>query len=160
VANTQKSFDVKVNVVYPHISKTIPEKDSKRIQTTNFFKYEPQKAVTQPDLSLYQPPEEKEAETNETRMKKLDGKLEEMESEFKRLEDKTEKSFQNYVYTYEIDDASTEAIANAEEAIFGVATGIITQAKYKKVLELLDTIDQMLVDATIENGGKLNVGGS
>lgn len=158
MASIQKSFDVKINVVYPHISKTIPEKDSERIQTTNFFKYEAQKAVQQPELSLYQPSSINEPETNETRMKKLDTELEEMESDFKRLEDKTEKSFRDYVYKYDLKDPGTEAIANAEEAVFGVATGLITQDKYKKVLELLDTIDEMLVEATIENQGTLNVG--
>lgn len=160
MANIQKSFDVKVNVVYPHISKTIPVKDSDRIQTTNFFKYEPQKAVQQPDLSLYQPPDDGEVQTNESRMKKLDAQLEQMQDDFKRLEDKTEKAFKDYVYEYDLLDPASEDIANAEEAVFGIATGIITQAKYKKVLELLDTVDEMIVDGTIENGGTLNVGGS
>lgn len=157
MALINKSFDVKINVIYPHISKTIPDKDSDRIQTTTLFKYESQKSLEQPDAALYQP-EEDETVSNETRVKKVDEELEQMESDFKRLEDKTESAFANYVYEYDITDPANEALASAEEAIFGVATGIITQAKYKKVLELLDSLDDMLIDATIENEGKLNVG--
>jgi len=160
MALIQKSFDVKINVVYPHISKTIPEKDSERIQTTNFFKYESQKTVQQPDLSLYQPDSEEEAKTNENRLEALDGELEQMEGEFKRLENRADKAFANYVYEYDLTDPASEDVANAEEALFGVATGVITQAQYKKVLELLDVLDEVLVDATIANGGTLNVSGS
>lgn len=160
MAAISKTFDVKVNVVYPHISKTIPEKDSTRIQTTNFFKYESQKSVQQPDLSAYQPEDSVESETNETKVKKIDEELEQMEDEFKRLEDRADLSFQSYVYEYDPTDPANELIASAEESIFGVASGAITQDKYKKVLQLLDAVEDMLIDATIENKGTLNVGAS
>lgn len=160
MATIQHYFDVKINVVFPHISKTIPEKDSERIQTTNFFKYEAQKSVQQPDLALFAPQEEEVDETNEDRVKRIDNELEVMEDDFKRLEDRADKAFKDYVFVYDVTDPAFEQLKEAEEAIFGVATGRITQDKFTKVLDLIDVVDEMVIDATIENRGELNVVGA
>lgn len=160
MATIQKYFDVKINVIFPHISKTIPDKDSERIQTTNFFKYEAQKAVQQPDLSIFSPVEEDETQSNEDRVKGIDAELEVMEDDFKRLEDRADVAFKDYVFVYDVTDPAFEQLKEAEEAIFGVATGRITQDKFTKVLDLIDVIDEVVIDATIENRGELNVVGA
>lgn len=160
MAVIQRYFDVKINVVFPHISKTIPTKDSERIQTTNFFKYEAQKSVQQPDLNLFSTQEEPVEESNEDRVKRIDSELEVMEDDFKRLEDRANQAFANYVFVYDVTDPAFEQIKEAEEAIFGVATGRITQDKFTKVLDLIDVIDEIVIDATIENRGELNVVGA
>ncbi|MDD3412452.1 MAG: hypothetical protein PHY47_00465 [Lachnospiraceae bacterium] len=152
-----KIFDVKINVVYPHITKTIPAKDSERIQQTTFFKYEPQKSVAQPEL--LSAVATNEPESNNDRLARTNEELEEIKNDFIRMEEKANNAFKNYSYTYDIEDPRNEGIRNAEEAIFGVATGTITQAKYKKVLDLISAVDSKLVDLTVSNGGGLNVVG-
>lgn len=152
-----KSFDVKINVIFPHITKSMPTKDSQRIQQTTFFKYEPQKSVAQTEGSLSFTTEEEE--TNEQKMDNLNIELETIKGDFKRLENQADKAFKNYAFAYDINNTQNEALRNAEEAIFGSATGIITQDKYKKVLNLMSAIDELITEQTIENGGSLNVAG-
>jgi hypothetical protein len=150
-----KNFDVKINVIFPHITKSMPVKDSKRIQETTFFKYEPQKSIAQTEGSLSF--EKIEEQTNEQKMDELNQELEGLKNDFKRLEDQSNKAFKNYAFSYDVNDVKNEALRTAEEAIFGTATGIITQDKYKKVLNLMSAIDELIMEKTIDNGGTLNV---
>ena len=157
MALTTKSFDVKINVVFPHVTKTMPTKDSDRIQQTTMFKYEPQKTVAQPEL--LSTVSATEVENNNDRLSRVNDELEEIKTDFIAMEEKANIAFKNYSYTYDVEDPRNETLKNAEEAIFGIATGIITQAKYKKVLDLISAVDSKLVDLTIQNGGGLNVVG-
>lgn len=155
MAQFTKSYDVKINVIFPHITKTMPDKDSQRIQQTTFFKYEPQKVLPQSTVAFQEiiPVEQ----SNEDKAEEIFQQLEDLQGEFKRAENFAGQGLQGLVYTYDINDPVNESLVIAETAIFGVATGIITYDKYKKLLNLISVVDEMILDATIQNGGNLNV---
>jgi hypothetical protein len=156
MALISKTFDAKINVIFPHISRSIPSKDSDRIRATNFFRYESQKTVQTQGGSVAAI-EEVEL-TNSSRLDIIDSELKELKKDFKKIEEHADKAFEGLVYTYNVQDESNEHIENAERNIFGDATGLITFSKYKQAKELLEAVDEIIRERMVRDGGEFNVG--
>lgn len=145
-----KSIDVKIKIVYPQISRTIPNKDSAKIRETNFAKYEPQKtiAAVQSTAAVFTPKQEEDEWT-----KSITNEMKELEYDLARLERMADKKLKDKKYTYDVKDPKNDPLLEAEKAIFGSASGVITYDMFKEVLCLKDAIDQMVAEETIVNGG-------
>lgn len=149
------SYDVKIVVVRPFITKNLSDTDLSRINQTTTLKYEtlittnPQ-ALSSGVISI----------NDEEILSALDqsiAELDEIYQEFDDLGKKAEEALKSIVYTYDVTLPENELTAQAERDIFGSATGIITFEKYKKLIELEDIINREIQERMINNGGKLDV---
>ncbi len=144
---------MKISSIYPHISHTIPKKDSTRIQSTNFTKYEPQKTVTtaQIDIPTSSPVDitDKEWRANITK------EYEELEEGFGRLEDRAREKLKNIVLEYDVEAPENDALLDAEMAVFGTSTGRVTYDMYLQSLDLKEALDILRQEEAVMNNGEL-----
>jgi hypothetical protein len=68
------------------------------------------------------------------------------------------KRAKNIVFEYDPNLTKNEGYANAEESLFGYASGTITYDMYEQILELEKKLDGWVRHASVANGGALNVG--
>ena len=128
-----KNFDVKISVVHPYLTRNISEKDSERISRNTLFKYEPQKAIETPQLA---------SQSVADVAAKLIQRFKDIYDGFDTLREKAANRLSDIVYEYDVTVLENEAIAVAEESIFGAATGTITFKKYKQAIELSELIEE------------------
>jgi len=135
-----KNFDVKISVVHPYLTRNISEKDSERISRNTLFKYEPQKAIETPQLASQSVADEEESSADVAA--KLIQRFKDIYDGFDTLREKAANRLSDIVYEYDVTVLENEAIAVAEESIFGAATGTITFKKYKQAIELSELIEE------------------
>lgn len=148
------NYDVKINIIRPFITKNISEVDLSKITQTNTLKYEALK-TTAPQSSL------EDVIRNEiSPLDSLKESIEHMDSIYNQFDDLAalaEKDLNKIVYTYDVSLLENELMANAERALFGSASGVITFAKYKKVLAYEQLLNRQISENMINNGGVLDV---
>ncbi len=154
MASITQSFDVKISIIRPFITKDLSRDDFDKITQTTTLKYETPKTKT-PQGALSGPPlsDEEVGSYLADSIKELD----QIYDEFDDLAAKAEKDLNKIVYTYDVALAENEMIANAERALFGSASGVITLSKYKKVLAFEQIINREIQEQMISNGGILDV---
>ena len=146
-----KNFDAKIRVVYPYITKGISDSDSERINRNTLMKYEPQKTIVSPtSISATEKPV-----AQEERVKDLMKSLHTTHKKMGQLKKIGKKGIENVVYEYDVDDLDNEMLGDAEESLFGAATGKITFAKYQRALAYSRLIDAEIRRRTVANGGSL-----
>lgn len=153
MALIKKSFDVKIKVYYPHLSHSIPQKDSRRIQSTNFNKYEPQKTIESTVRSVETPVRETEVSL----MERITDEYKSLENDFSRLEEKAGDRLKSLVYNYDPSIPGSDAMMEAEVSVFGTASGRITFDMYKQALGLKEAIDELMQEEALDNDGELKV---
>lgn len=153
MASITKSFDVKIKIIRPFITKNLSEDDLSKIKQNTALKYESLK-TTSPEGSLQN--EELSSEEVVDYLAQSAKELDELYQGFDDLARKAEEDLKSIVYTYDITDPANELIADAEIALFGSATGIITLAKYKKVMAYEEIVNREIQEKMVENGGMLD----
>jgi hypothetical protein len=154
MATVNKSFDVKINIVRPYITKNISEADFAKISQTASLKYETLK-TTAPENTLST--SELSDEEGAGNLSVLSKRLDKLCENFEDLMERAERSLKEIVFTYDPSSPENELIANSERDIFGSASGVITFGKYKKILDFEEILNRELLERMIENNGVLDV---
>lgn len=154
MALVKQSFDVKINIIRPYITKNLSADDITRISETTNLKYESLKTIT-PQAFF-----DEDAGLSDTEViSEIDKRVKELNEliqEFDDLEEKATRAMNKIVFTYDVSDPANEFIANAERAIFGSASGVITFSKYKKLMEFEEIINRELQERMVNNNGVLD----
>lgn len=154
MASITKMIDVRINIIRPFITKNIADDDLSRITQNNNLKYESLKSTT-PQGSI-----KEELFTDSQSLNALTNSIIEMDSIYDEFEDLAaiaERELNKIVYTYDISLEENEMIANAERILFGSASGVITFAKYKKVLAYEQIVNRQISETMVNSGGTINV---
>lgn len=154
MASVSLSFDVKISIIRPYITKSLGNNDISRINETTNLKYESLKTLTPQSLNTTESISEEEV------LSFLDESVQALDSlhqDFDDLASKAEQALKDIVFTYDVKDPQNETLANAERSLFGFASGIITFAKYKQLDELEKVINEEIQNRMLENGGTLDV---
>lgn len=149
------SYDAKITIVRPYITKNITDTDLSRITQTTNLKYETLQTLSPQSLGVVPSdiPEEEVLSYLDESIKELD----QISDDFGQLAQKAEEMVKNIVFTYDISLPENEMMANAERAIFGSATGIVTYEKYKRLVELEEILNREIQERMVMNGGTLDV---
>lgn len=154
MAMVSKSFDVKISIIRPYITKNLSEDDFSKINQTTALKYEslkttaPQGSLGDPDIS------------NEEVTDYLGDAVKELDAIYDGFEDlraQAERELNTVVYTYDFGLPENEMTANAERSLFGSASGVISFAKYKQVLAFEQILNREISERMVNNGGILDV---
>ena len=149
------SFDVRINIKRPFFTKNISADDLSKITETSSLKYESLKTVGPQGYSDTAEPSSQQG------LDSLSAVMEEMDAiydEFEDIASKAAEEMNKIVFTYDISLQENEMIANAERALFGSASGVITFAKYQKILSYEQVLNRQISETMASNGGMLNVG--
>lgn len=151
----EKSFDVKISIIRPYITKEMKDSDLSRINQTTNLRYESLSIVGPQSLgSGLSEMEEEEV------LSYLDESIKELDEIYNRFDDyskRSEEAIKNIVFSYDVSKEENEITANAERSIFGSATGLITFQKYKKLIELEEILNREIQERMIDGGGTLDV---
>lgn len=147
--------DIKIKVVFPNVTKSLKGDDRTRINTTGAFTYTPKPQVATAQ-SVMTDVEFKEPLSNKERANKLHGRLEDLLSEIEKVKAFMAKKAKNVVFEYDPSLTQNEIYADAEETLFGVASGTITYAMFEQILNFEEKIDRWIAHQSIANGGTLN----
>lgn len=151
----EKSFDVKINVVYPYLTKNISKKDSERISRSTLFKYETQKNITSSKMAAETIVSEEGSEKKVT--ERLVKRFKTIYDNFDQMGQIAERKLSEIVYEYDPANLEHEAITDAEEGIFGVADGQVTFENYRQAIELKKIIQEEIARRAMLEGGKNSV---
>jgi hypothetical protein len=154
MASISFTYDVKISVVRPYVTKNLSTDDLSRISQTTILKYEKQQTIAASYTEQVQSLNDNDIVTQlETSLKELDA----IHDEFDDLAKQAEEALKGILFSYDVTLPENESIANAERALFGSATGVITFAKYKQLNELEEIVNRELQERMIENNGILDV---
>jgi hypothetical protein len=149
-----KNFDFKIDIVFPFLTKDLKDKDSDKINATGNFTF-----VSRPQVDTAVGPItslnfEKISDKNDT-VKRLKNGFASILGDIERIEKAMEAKARHITLKYDPELSENEALAEAEESIFGLASGNITYGMYKEVLDFENKIDKYISHQSIENGGVL-----
>jgi len=152
MAAENRSFDVRINIIFPLLTKSLNDKDVDRIKATGAFNFESRPQVDTAIGELASLSFEKTTGTKE-RVENLKKEFNNMLGDFARLEKAMEKKASHIVLKYDPEVAENETLTDAEETLFGVATGEITYQMYKKVLDYEHKVNKYISHQSVENQG-------
>jgi len=147
-------FDVKIRVIFPRITKPLPEKDNAQINAVGNFNYEPPKTVASTsdviaDNDIFIP------KTNKEKVENLKNTLSDLENKFEKILKYINKKCKHIVLEYDPNLTKNEALAAAEAELFGYASGAITYDMYEQTVRFQEKIDRYISHLSIENNGRL-----
>jgi hypothetical protein len=147
-----ENFDVKIRVVFPFLTKSLPKNDSSRINATGNFNFSPPPQVdTAQGLVLEESPVKGQNYTE--RVDNLKSGLDQLMIDFDKIQDIMRKRSQHLILTYDPELTENEALANAEIDLFGSASGRITYQMFEQVLAYQEKINKYISHLSVENGG-------
>ena len=155
MATITQSFDVKISIIRPFITKNLSDQDNSRIVQTTNLKYESLKTLTPQGIKSDEALPSDEEVFNY--IKQSVDELDLIHDSFGELAAMAEEALNKIVYTYDVEDPDQELTAEAERTLFGSATGIITFAKYKKLAEFEEILNREISERMTNNGGVLDV---
>jgi len=153
MAIVTKSFDVKIDIKRPYITKNLSNDDFSKIIQTTTLKYESLKTTAPQAATQVDEAEEETGNPLAEAIKETD----QIYEEFEDLASQAEKELNSIVLTYDPSLPENELIAEAERNLFGSASGVITFSKYKKVLAYEQIVNRQISENMVENGGTLDV---
>lgn len=154
MSSVAQSFDVKISIIRPYVTKNLSTEDLSKINQTTKLKYESLK-TNAPQFSSFQNEEPSDMEI----LSLMDSSIAELDSlieDFDDLSKKAEEAMDKIIFTYDPDDSENELIANAERSIFGTASGIITYSKYKTIRDYEEILNRELQERMTNNNGILD----
>lgn len=156
MAYIEKTVDVLIKVVHPFLTKSLSSKDSSRLKATGTFNYVGQEQVDigQSSLSSDNFSQDK---TAQDKAEEIQDGLKKAINDINRIQEAIAKKANHIVFRYDPELAENEAIAQAEEDIFGFASGVITYEKYVAILEFEEKINKFISHMSIENEGNFSV---
>jgi hypothetical protein len=155
VATITQSFDVKISIIRPYITKNLSDQDSSRIVQTTNLKYESLKTLTPQGVKSDEALPSDEEVFNY--LNQSIAELDQLANDFEDIEKMADEALNKIVFTYDVEDPQYELVADAERAIFGSATGSITYSKYQKLLEFEQILNREIQERMVNNGGTLDV---
>ena len=155
MAHINFNADVKIKVVFPIVTKSLKGDDRSRINTTGAFTYTPKPQVPSAQSTMTSV-DFKEPISNKERAEKLHGRLDDLLKEIDKVKAFMAKKAKNVVFEYDPTLTQNEIYADAEETLFGYASGTITYAMFEQILNFEEKIDRWIAHQSIANGGTLN----
>lgn len=144
--------DVEIHVIFPFFTKSLSSTQRERVITTGSFPYVPKpqvESVEATSTSLNLP---RELSIDE-RVANLKSNFDEMLERLRKIKKATQRRAKNVVFEYDPLLTSNEAYADAEETLFGFASGTITYAMYESILDFEKKVDKWIgYDAMIKAG--------
>ena len=148
MALIHKVFDVKISVVYPHLTKNIEDSDLEKISANTLFKYEPQKSITTMNSTPKEMIKEESISMDEI-IDDLKNKSKKVKNKIDKLQKIIDNRYKNVVIEFDITDPENELLVEAEEAIFGTQTGVITYQRYQALLKYEEELEKQLMDLSL-----------
>jgi hypothetical protein len=144
--------DVQIHVIFPFFTKSLSSTQRERVITTGSFPYVPKpqvESVEATSASLNLP---RELSIDE-RVASLKSNFDEMLERLRKIKKATQRRAKNVVFEYDPLLTNNEAYADAEETLFGFASGTITYAMYESILDFEKKVDKWIgYDAMIKAG--------
>jgi len=156
MAQITQNFDVKIRVVHPFLTKSLSDSDTTRIAATGTFTFTPQPQVDTAQASLASEGFEQD-DALQDKVEKVKGDLLKAIDDISRIEEAIRKKAGHITYNYDPELAENESIANAEEDIFGVASGRITYDMYVATLKFEEKINKFIAHMSMESDGEFSV---
>jgi hypothetical protein len=157
MAQISFNADVKIKVVFPYVTKSLKTGDKSRVEATGAFTYTPKPQIDTARRNITES-NFQEATSNKDRAERLKAGLSDLLSEIAKIKAVMAKRAKNIFFQYDPMLTSNEAYADAEETLFGFASGTITFDMYQAVLDFEEKIDKWIAHKSIANGG--NLGGA
>lgn len=152
MTDISKSFDVQISVVFPFLTKSLKDKDSKTIKASGSFNYQSPPQVNTAVGAKVSINYEK-AESIDERVSRMKRELSQMIDDFDRVKKVLEERSKHIALRYDPELAQNESLADAEETLFGTASGNVDFNMYKSVLEYEEKIDRYISHQSIESEG-------
>ncbi len=160
MATVSENFDVRIKVVFPFLTKSLPKDDSERINATGTFNFEPPPQVDTAQGVVVEASPVRDVNRND-RVETLRNDLQSLLEDFNRIQEVMKRKAEHIVLAYDPELAQNEALTNAEAEIFGadefgVPSGRITYEMYEQVVEYHEKINKYISHLSIENEGALD----
>lgn len=155
MARISVSADVQISVIFPFLTKSLSSSQRDRVLATGSFPYIPKPQVATAQASSVREIID-EQPTTEDRIKNLKTDFDEMLARLKKIKDATRRRAKNIVFEYDPTLTENESYSDAEETLFGFASGTITFAMYESMLEFEKKIDRWIGHKAISQEGLQN----
>lgn len=155
MAHISFNADCKVKVVFPNVTKSMKTQDRGRLNATGSFTYTPKPQV-EVAQSVLEDSVSTEIPTTKERSAKLQAGLGNLLEEIEKIKTFMRKKAKGIVFEYDPTLTKNESYSDAEETLFGVASGTITYDMFEQILGLEEKIDRWIAHQSIANGGTLN----
>jgi len=147
--------DVKISVVFPFLTKSLKEEQRERVLATGTFPYVPKPQIESVQATSVAQITDEAIDTDR-RISRLKVDFDEMLSRLRKIKDAARRRAKNIVFEYDPTLTENEAYTDAEETLFGVASGSITYAMYESLLEFEKKLDKWIGHKAISQEGLPN----
>lgn len=147
--------DVQIRVVLPFVTKSLNEDQRERVLATGTFPYIPKPQVESVQAVSVRQISDETLETDK-RINRLKVDFDEMLAKLKRIKDAARRRAKNIVFEYDPLLTENEAYTDAEETLFGFASGTITYSMYESILEFEKKLDRWIGHKAISQEGLPN----
>ena len=155
MAAITEDFDIKIRVVFPYLTKSLPKDDSDTITATGNFNFEPPPQVETP-IGATTTSSPIKGINPSARADTLKSNLNSLAADFDNIQEAFRKRAKHIALKYDPELAQNESLANAEISIFGFASGEITYEMFDLVIDYENKIDKYISHMSIENEGVLS----
>jgi hypothetical protein len=144
--------DVQIQVIFPFFTKSLSSTQRERVIATGSFPYIPKPQVESVQATSTSVNLPRELSVDE-RIANLKNDFNEMLERLRKIKKATERRTKNIVFEYDPLLTENEAYTDAEETLFGFASGTITYAMYESILDFEKKVDRWIgYDAMIKAG--------
>lgn len=144
--------DVQITVFFPFFTKSLSANQRERVIATGSFPYVPKPQVESVQATAATSAALQELSVDE-RIANLKKDFDDMLERLKKIKKATQRRAKNVVFEYDPLLTENEAYTDAEETLFGFASGTITYAMYESILDFEKKIDKWIgYDAMIKAG--------
>jgi hypothetical protein len=147
--------DVQIIVVFPFLTKSLKEDQRERVLATGTFPYVPKPQVESIQAASSRQISDELLDTT-GRVDRLKKDFDDMLKRLAKIREATRKRAKNVVFEYDPTLAENESYADAEETLFGVASGTITYAMYESLLDFEKKLDKWIGHKAISQEGLPN----
>lgn len=147
--------DVQIHVVFPFFTKLLSTNQRDRVIATGSFPYVPKPQVESVQSSFASSESAQELSVDE-RVANLKREFDDMLERLKKIKKATQRRAKNIVFEYDPLLTENEAYADAEETLFGFASGTITYAMYESILEFEKKVDKWIGYDSMIKAGSVN----
>lgn len=145
--------DVRIHIVFPFFTKSLSSTQRDRVIATGSFPYVPKPQVESVQGSAAATASTQEELSVDERVNNLKKEFDELLERLRKIKKAAQKRAKNVVFEYDPTLTDNEIYADAEETLFGFASGTITYAMYESILDFEKKIDKWIgYDAMIKAG--------
>jgi hypothetical protein len=155
MAQVTFNADMRIRVVFPTVTKSLRIDDRKTLTASGTFAYTPKPQVDSAQSSLSEKDVTGTTSTTD-RTANLIGDLDDLLKEIAKIKKAMRKKAKRVVFEYDPLVTANEAYADAEETLFGAASGTITYDMFESILDFEAKVDAWISHQSIANGGNLS----